>query len=109
MGMSKLIDRIQYRALKKYTFEQMVDFITTLYIEGYKTATKDIAKTIKTIDENKLEKEIKELMRKEFGIGEKRYSNADMERKFLEAITACTSESEVSEVEVSLTDKREVS
>jgi hypothetical protein len=102
MGIDKLIDRAKYQAIKKFTFPQMVNFLTTLYTEGYKTATKDINKTVNVIDESKLEKGIKELIRKEFGIGEKRYRNADIEKKILDIIAACTSEAKIFEVDVKL-------
>lgn len=102
MGMSKLIDRVKYQAIKKFTFQQMVNFVTTLYIEGYKTATRDLSKTVNVIDEHKLEQDIKELIRKEYGIGKKRYIRADMETKILNIVSACTSEANIAALDVKI-------
>lgn len=102
MTVNKLIDHKMYQAIKKFTFQQMVSFLTTIYTEGYKTAVKEVNQTINVIDENKLEKEIRELIRKEYGIGKKRYTRADMEKKILDIVAACTSKAEISDVDVKL-------
>jgi diketogulonate reductase-like aldo/keto reductase len=84
----------------------MQNFLIDIYTIGYKSAVEQINPSIKSIDESAVERAIKELIRKEFGIGEKRYSAAGMEQKIKEALDGSFEDLDVAEISVKLDEKR---
>lgn len=100
--MKQIVDRIKYQSIKKFSYEQMQNFLMDIYLQGHQNAMTEVQKSLKPIDIDKAEIEIREVLRREFQIGKKRYETANMKLQITDILKKHTKNLDIVEIEVKL-------
>lgn len=94
-----------YKDVKRYNRKQMENFFIDIYLSGFKEGATSVNSTAQGVDRKAVEKEVRELLRKEFGIGDKRYKRADIETKIMKIIDKNTYKIKVEDADVVIDDE----
>lgn len=103
--MKKIIDRIVFQKIKKYTYDQMQEFLLSIYSSGHQAATKELGDVVIDMNKEQIVKDIKEFIRKEYGIGEKRAQSHHADDAILTILENNSRKLDIVSVEVSLKDE----